>query len=456
MILKFAVLGYLGMLISQALAAEPAAERFSRPVVRPDAGNETLLAVALDQPVYAACQDGFGDLRLLDRNGVETPYLLQKMATRKTVPQRLPSGIETQTLQKIGADGIAVTLGLDKEAASADGLTIVTGQHDFEYELQIQASADGKTWRTLVDKAAIYDYSRNMAVDNRDVALPANHDRFFKIIVAKAGQTHVAEIQELTRTLNHGQERERNEKQALRYEPLHIERIEAWHAQAQTLPETAARFEYPLAAFNISQDAAHKTSLIDIDSPRLPLTGFKLQIKTANFSRNAEVEIDLRNGVESSRQVIGAAQLQALHFQDINRERAELAFPEQRREHYRIVIQNQDNPPLDIASVTGVGAGYQLLFLPQAENAYRLYYGADKAAPPVYDTASIRELLDRGYQITPAALGAEIAEAAINNKFDIGEWLNSSLLLGVMIALMVVVLVWSLYRVGKRVGNMPE
>ena len=82
--------------------------------------------------------------------------------------------------KKSGDDGIVITLGLDKDAAFADGLTVVTPQHDFEYGLQILGSADGKDWRLLVDNAAIYDYSRYMAVDQRDIALPANRDRFFE------------------------------------------------------------------------------------------------------------------------------------------------------------------------------------------------------------------------------------------------------------------------------------
>jgi hypothetical protein len=206
----------------------------------------------------------------------------------------------------------------------------------------------------------------------------------------------------------------------------------------------------------ISQDVEHKTSVIDIDSPRLPLTGFKLKINTGNFSRSAEVQIQQRHGVESRLQTIASGVLQAVHFQDINRENTELTFPEQRRAHYRIVVQNQDNPPLAIAGVSGSGNAYQLVFLPQADKTYRLYYGAEQFALPVYDTAAILELLGKGYASASADLGPETAIAQGDAKLDVGKFLHSNLLLGVMISLMVVVLVWSLYRVGKRVGKLPE
>lgn len=445
-----------GVLLTQAFAVESAAYRFTRPIVRTDDGRQALLAVTLDTPVYAACASDFRDLRLTDQDGIETPYLLQKIATRKTVIHRLPSPSEAPALQKTGDDGIVVTVGLDKDAANADGLSVVTGQRDFEYNLQIQGSVDGKDWHTLVDNAVIYDYSRYMAVGDRDVALPANSYRQFRIVVAKATQTRVAELLKLTRTLREGEEQQRSEKLDLHSEPLHIERIDFWHKQSETQAETEQHFDYPVAAFKISNDAEHKVSMIDIDSQRQPLTGFTLQTGTPNFSRYAEVQIPVQHGIETRIQTIGNATLEALHFQDINREQTTVTFPEQRQSRYRIVIHNQDNPPLDILSVGGTGHGYQLLFLPQAGKNYRLQYSADEAEPPRYDYEPIQELLRRGYPITLATLSPETAVAVVEERLDWAKLLNSRFFLGVAIGLMVLALAWSLYRVSKRVGQLPK
>ena len=83
-------------------------------------------------------------------------------------------------------------------------------------------------------------------------------------------------------------------------------------------------------------------------------------------------------------------------------------------------------------------------------------YGSDQAEPPRYDTAPIRELLRRGYQSTAAGLGPETAAASAEDKLDFGTLLNSKWFLGVAIGLMVLVLGWSLYRVGKQVGDLPR
>jgi len=455
MIIKIALL--VGLLLTEAVAADALAYRFTRPIVQGDDGGQALLAIALDSPVYAASADDFRDLRLIDQDGVETPYLLQKIASRKTVIQRLPSSSQTPALQKTGDDGIVVTTSLNKDAANADGLRVVTEQRDFEYNLQIQGSDDGKDWRLLVDNAVIYDYSRYMAVGDREVSLPANSCRHFRIVVAKATQTHAAELLKLTRTLREGEEQQRSERLDLRHEPLHIERIEFWHNKPETQAETEQNFDYPVAAFKISHDAEHKVSIIDIETERQPLTGFMLQTGTPNFSRYAEVQIPQQHGIETRMQAIGKATLEALHFQDISREQTTVTFPQQRQSRYRLVIQNQDNPPLAINAVNGIGHGYQLLFLPQAGKNYRLQYGADEVKQlPLYDTAPIRELLRRGYPITVAALSPETAVAETEDRLDLGKLLNSHVFLGVAIALMVLVLAWSLYRLSKRLGEMPK
>ncbi len=443
------------LLCSQVQATEPANQRFSRDISFAASGQQ-LLAVPLDSLVYANSAADFRDLRLIDQNGSETPYLLQKIASQQPVTRRQPSRSETVALQKSGDDGIVISVKLAKDAANADGLSVVTSQHDFEYELQIHGSNDGQTWQLLTDKALIFDYSRHMNIGNRDIALPANSYRQFKIFVAKASQTRAAEILALTRTLHGSEELQRQETTNLRTEPLHIERIELWHKHSETLAGDSQTFEYPITGFKISHDAEHKTSVIEVDSHRQPLTGLLLKIDTPNFNRAAQVQIPLLQGIETRMQTIGSGTLDALHFQDINRDQTEINFPEQRQPHYRIVIENQDNPPLHINTVVGTGLGYQLLFLPQAGFSYRLFYGAEHLEKPNYDLASFQELLRRGYQSSSGQLGAETAISPLADHFNWAEFLNGSWFLGAAIVLMVIVLAWSLYRVGKRLGDMPD
>lgn len=446
-----------GLMSPVVWAGDFMSHRFSRSVIWQDDGGQSLLGVILEDSIYAAGSDGFRDLRVKDRNGVEIPYLVQKITGSKTVVSRETIDSAIESFNKVGEEGIVVTAKLDNGEVNADGLTIVTKQRDFEYGLQIQGSADGRDWQPLVENATIYDYSRYMAVERREVELPANQYRHFKITVDKAAQTHLANLTELTRLLEDGEERQRSERRGLHYEALRIERIDFWHKQTETVPEEAKSFDYAVENFTVRQDDELKTTLIDIQTRRQPLTGFAVKTGTLNFSRNAEVQIPLQHGIESRWQTIGNATLEALNFQDISHEQSRIGFSEQRRANYRIVIHDQDSPPLHITGVNGVGNGYRLLFLSEPGNRYRLYYGNDKAESARYDTASIRELLRRGYPGIEAGLDAEeVASEAIERPPDMSELLNSRWFLAGAIVIMLAVLAWSLYRVGKRVGELPK
>ncbi len=437
-----------------ASAAELPANKFSRQIHYPESAQQQLLAVSLDEPVYAASTPGFNDLRLLDQTGAETPYLLQKIAERKTVTQHLPVSSKTQTLQKSGEEGIEIRLELDKKAdtaETADGLTVVTNQRDFEYSLQIFGSDDARDWQLLVDNGLIYDYSRFMNFSSRDIALPANTFRHFRIIIAKPVQSRAGELMLLTQTREDGEALKRSEQIALHQRPLHIERIDFWHSKTEDLPETEQRFDYPISQFTVTQDTRQKTTLVDIEGNQLPLNGFKLTFDTANFSRQATLRVPSSRGTASSMRTIASTRLEALHFGELSLDNTTVSFPEQRQKNYRIVIEDLDNPPLTIKGITGIGPRYQLVFLSQPEHTYQLKYGAARADAPRYEVAAIEALLRRGYQGTAASLDPAVVSERTDDRLMLPAFLNSRLFLGLMIGVMVIVLGWILFRVAGRI-----
>eukprot|EP00906_Rhabdomonas_costata_P037553 RCo052910 len=381
-------------------AAELPTNKFSRRIHYPESAQQQLLAVSLDEAVYAASDNGFNDLRLLDQTGAETPYLLQKIVERKAVTQHLPIRSKTQVLQKSGEEGIEIRLELDKKTETADGLTVVTNQRDFEYSLQIFGSDDAHNWQLLVDNGLIYDYSRFMNFSSRDITIPANTFRHFRIIIAKPVQSRASELMLLTQTREGGEALKRSEQIALHQRPLHIERIDFWHSKTDALPETEQSFDYPISKFTVTQDTKQKTTLVDIEGNQLPFNGLKLKFSTLNFSRQVSLRVPSSRGTASSMFTIASTRLEALHFKELSLDNTTVSFPEQRQKNYRFVIEDLDNPPLAIEGITGTGPRYQLVFLSQPEHTYQLKYGATKAEPPRYEVAAIEALLRRGYQST--------------------------------------------------------
>ncbi len=439
----------LWLLSLPCIAANPQTV-YSRAVSFSEPGQPQLLAIQLDNAIYAHSAADFRDLRLLDQNGVETPYLLQKVASRQTVTQRIASPSEPAKLEKSGDQGIVLTVALSRDAQPADGFSLITGQRDFEYDLAVQGSNDGQIWQTVLEHAAIFDYSRYMQFANHDVSLPGNSYRWFKIRIAQAAQSRATDILQLTRTLQGEQEQQRSEAVQVIREPLHIERIEFWHQHSETQVQAEQSFEYPLTDYQIIEDREHKLSLVDIHAQRQPLTAIQLKAITPLYSRRAELQIQQSTGLDKRMQTLASAALESVKFRDFQREQNRIQFPMQRQTHYRLVIANQDNPPLQISDLTGSGPGYQVLFLPQPGSQYELRYGDESQQFPRYDTAPLQELQRHGYAYVLAQLAAETPPARYENNMDWRVLLNSRLFLTGAILVMVLVLGWSLYRVINR------
>ena len=427
----------------------------SRDVVVPNPEQQNLVSIPLDEAVYKASTDDFSDLRLVDQDGVERPFLLQKIASQKRVTRRQPSNGKTITLQTSGDEGIIITLELDNDAAHADGLTVVTNQKDFEYRIDVEGSNDGQIWESLIADTLIYDYSRFMQIGNQDISLPHNTFKYFKILIAHAIQTRTTELMELTRTLRDMREIQRNEKTDVLRQPLNIERIQLWHNQTETVADSEQIFTYQPLGFTVNQDAEHKATWVDVSVENQPLTGLHLDIETPVFNRRAEVQVETKQGLETLRRTITTATLSALRFQDINYNHSALHFTEQRQQNYRVLIYNQDSPPLAFKGVSASGPGYELLFIHQPGNSYQVHYDSSPRVRPNYDIASIRELQRKGYASVKANLGPETEAKQNERPWRFADLLDSNLFLGLVIGLMVLVLAWSLYKVAKRVVDEP-
>ena len=98
-------------------AASTDSFRYLRNIDRPDSRAEEILSLSLDSDVYAATQVGLADVRIIDAEGREVPYQLEKAvhsgATGMDDPLRNPFVIEMSDLlpedevfQQGGSEGI--------------------------------------------------------------------------------------------------------------------------------------------------------------------------------------------------------------------------------------------------------------------------------------------------------------------------------------------------------------
>jgi hypothetical protein len=223
---------------------------------------------------------------------------------------------------------------------------------------------------------------------------------------------------------------------------------------------------YLAAAFDVKEDAVGQETVVQVRTRCEPLTSFTLQTSSRNFSRRAVVETRLVHEAEMplGRQSmtqwtpIGEATLANVHFRDNRREQLRVTFPEQRQDEYRIVIHNEDNPPLEIHGVHPEGNVYRLVFLAQPSKKYRVFYGSATVASPKYEAATVLAELGGNYRPVAAKLGPQIANAAFAEETDssVRGALENWVFLGAAVGLMVAVLAWGLIRAGKQLEELPK
>ncbi|MCE9555279.1 MAG: DUF3999 domain-containing protein [Planctomycetes bacterium] len=459
------LLPFLVLLVLPAGAAEPAKFRYVKEISRDKSAEEEIVSFTLDPDIYDATQNGLGDIRIFDGAGQETPYLLEPVVESRRESVRRTESIQVVSLEE-KADTIEVRLQLGDKAHPIRGLSINSSLRDFVRKVQVFGSADGQEWTSLVKDGSIYDYSRYIDVRLLEIPLPENTFRTFKLVIDNVTDEKEFPFKELARTFRGEDETKRVERTTVERRPLRIDRISGWYEVAQERSSVLKLTNYPVAAPVVTQDSAKKQTIVTIATRHEPLTSFTLQTADHNFLRRATVEVQTprqtqdfgepRNTLQWTS--VGSGTIFNIQFRTVSRQELKVPFSEQRQPTYRIVIENQDNPPIAISGVTAEGPQYHLLFLAKPESNYRVVYGSQQAAAPRYDSVTVLSTVRENNPVVVATLGPQLNNSSFGGEpvGGIGSLLNNWYFLGSAIGLMVVVLAWGLFRAGGRLENLPE
>ena len=446
----------LGFALPSA-AAEPEAFRFHKKVDRGAAQKESILAVVFDSDVYAATRREFPDLRVFDARDKEVPYVVEKVTEPRLHTVRTTCGSTVVAIHE-HADDLDVLIRLDANAPAVDGLSIITPLTNYERRVRVYGSNDGTDWTPVVAGRLVFDYSRYMDISNRDVNLPKNGYRQFKVSISGIVDATESPFLDLTRKYRGGGQPERTERTVLERRPFRMDRIELWQERKETLSEKEQKSDYKVVKWRVEEDAAGKTTIVYVDLQREPLTELTLQTSSRNFSRSAVVQSLVTHGVRTEWVDIGRGQASLVDFGGYRKQTLGISFPERRETEYRIVIRNEDNPPLAIEGVKARGNVYRAVFLAAENERYRLYYGSDEADSPKYDAATVLAPLRQGQAAGEGRLGAEVGNPAAGEApaLTIRTIVNNPVLLGAVIVVLVAVLGWALFRAARRINELPK
>ena len=244
--------------------------RFMKPIEHAATKEDQLVAVVVDDDIFNGTQHDFADLRVFDDRQTETPYQIETEMESRT--ERIRRTAETAIVSlKPEGQKLEVHVKLparepeddaDGTDGSADALIVITPLMNYERTVKIEGSVDGKEWKTLVPAAVLFDYSKYMDVSNREIALPKNEAREFKLTIDDLSDDRVSPLKELTRTFREGKEQERIEKTEVERRPFRIDGISAVRTDVVDRIERPKTTDYELKSFDVQDDAKAKETIV--------------------------------------------------------------------------------------------------------------------------------------------------------------------------------------------------
>lgn len=313
--------------------------------------------IDLPELMYEKVNPSFSDIRIFgitnEKDTIEAPYLL-KVGKPIIESETTPFNLLNKTLTK---DGHYFTFEL-ANPTTINQIQLDIGEQNFDWKIKLEGSQNQQDWFTIKDNYRIVSIN-NPSTDYQFTTLnfEAAKYRFFRVLVKTS---HVVTLKKAQLALQN--------KAIVNY------------------------ISYPIAQQEISNNKQEKTTLIELElAHAVPLSFLKIGVKDDfDFYRSINIQY-LKDSIQTEKG--WHYQYQNLQQTVLNSlESNEYSFKSTLIKKLRIIIQNQDNAPLSIDSITIKGYPHQLIARFTQPATYYLTYGKKKARIPRYD---LQQFLDK-------------------------------------------------------------
>lgn len=458
---RLLALAFVLTLSSICFAQEPESTRFSAPLEVPAVEKTSLASLTLDSQIYAAGSRGLADLRIFDSKNNLVAFLVRQQIVQRKERSTVNRSITAPELKFLEANGLEISFSIEPEQSPGPltGLLIRTGLREFERRANLEWDQGNGDWVKLASDVLLYDYSSVIDLRNLEIRLPQpleiRQPSKFRLVIDKVTEAQESQVVELTRRLRGANEEYREERLLVNRQPFRIEGLESSHETTRIVDDFPLKTNYAVKLVSQQELKEERCTMLAIESQSEPLTGFQLQTADDNFSRMVFIEArsDSSDKGEETYREIAKGTISKVHLPGAELDRMELSFPESSSWLYRLKIFNLDSPPLKISSVTATGNNYQLFFLAQPGEGYRIEYGGGEAEKPSFDTVAISTALQKRLESLPAKLG-EATKASVT-AIKTPQTSNIPIWVFWLIAAALVVLIGSgLYSAAKRVDEL--
>jgi hypothetical protein len=384
---------------------------------------EGLVELVPDREVFAGAAGGLADLRIISDENLEVPYKLEISKAERQVTSFPVSLLDKGHVP--GSHNI-FTADLGREGILHTEIEIEIVSSNFRRTATVESSNDGATWVRIAAQT-IYDFTveeRSFTTRDTRVRYPESTARYVLVKIADEGQG-----------------------------PLDITGATIFFAK-----ETPAReIPWTSSILNVTHDAGQRTTNVEVDlgTPGLPSHRLTISVPDVNFYR--EVTLETSRDRENWSTIMQRAEIYAFNTAKFAGKNLAITYPETTSRYLRLVIHDEDSPPLTVQEVNVWGLWRRLVFVADPQQSYKLYYGAAEAQRPTYD---IERLLP--YLVTEKLPEAKLGPQTTNSYFveekppasERFPWLFPTVV--AVAAVLLALLLFRIFRQARKILPPPE
>jgi hypothetical protein len=389
-------------------AAEAQQYHWKAPVAAPSQpGYQRIL---LTPAIVGRLQPDLSDLRLYNSSGQEVPYLLK--AEQPVQYKRLfkPYDILSYTHQKGCCSELLIA---NPERRKLNNISLLISNADVRKEVKLSGSNNKADWYVLKEQDVLY--AINSSESTAEVKLldfPLSDYRYFRLQLNDSANAPLNILQAGYYDTS---------TEAGKYTAIPVQELSRRDSALAKSTYITLRFAQPVYPDRLE---------FTITSPQLFYREGSIQLAIPEQSRRRK----------SKRKKRRELQQQTLPFLLSSNAPAGVALPRQQVQELTVVIQNADNPPLEISAIKALQLNRYLVADLSPSQAYALHFGNPEAKAPVYELQYFQDSI-------PASLPVLLAgEAAQLQQTEVRRGTTSTVLIWTAIAVVVAGLAYMTVR----------
>ncbi|MES0337128.1 MAG: hypothetical protein SFH39_12340 [Candidatus Magnetobacterium sp. LHC-1] len=402
----------------------------------------TLYRIHLTPELLDKCAPGCNDLRLLDADNNEVPYVI--------LQDILPADkVETYALQithyEAGDTQVDIVMQMPNTHKPVSVIDLSIADRDFNKKAVLYASRNGTDWE-FVTQEGIYDFTSQVDLRKTKLHFSASDYPLYRLILTDADMATDGSQQTIH----------------LKYEGLDFsafgvrnKKVRINAVKASTAATNQQRVVYDKKVFSglPAKLDDRKNTVVMVDSP-VPASSATLEASNTYYYRKVDVYYAL-SGQSGS---VSYA-LYATHYvysfpmigQGASRDYFDL--PPNPGRQYKFVVNNNNNPPLVVKSVVLSWVKRDMFFVSLKDSGrYVLCFGGSSLKAPQYDLASFvnqGNYFERPFELA----GPVVVTSNAGYKPPAQQWsrrVEKAILTVVIVTLVVLIGFW-IYRLSAKV-----